>query len=91
MQTLATGLSVSTNADANCSLKRNDGDLGKYLLSNPSVINVHEDCRRQYLYVGVEEFKRPIDELDIQTSKNKFLRTSGSFDFSVSCVARLQP
>ena len=59
--------------------------MGKYLLCNPSVINVHEDCRRQYLYVGVEEFKRPIDELDIQTSKNKFLRTTGSSDLRNQC------
>ena len=71
-----------------CAAQHNDSELSKYLLSDPVVVNVHEGCRRHYLYIGNEHLKRnaTADEYDINTGKTKYMRSSvGTFNFKNHC------
>ena len=68
-----------------CCLQRSDSALCDYLLSNPSVINVHEDCRKQYQYIASGQVKRSGEEFQT-AGQLKYLRSSGAaFDWKNKC------
>ena len=74
-----------------CSSKRGDAELNKYLSSNPSVINVHENCRKGYLYISSDQLKRASDSNE-GTSAKKFLRSgSEKFEWKSTCFLCAKP
>ena len=71
-----------------CCFKRGDNGLGVYLASNPAVVNVHEDCRREYHYIASQQLKRCASANDVSDDgeKVKFLRSSvESFQWKQNC------
>ena len=71
-----------------CCLKCNHSELADYLLSNPSTVNVHECCRRQYLNDCYHQVKRPADDSVNSSAKSKFLRSATgapAFDWKTLC------
>ena len=72
-----------------CCVKRGDSELGMYLSSDPAVVNIHEDCRREYQYVAAQQLKRCASANDVTDDAGnvKFLRSSiESFEWKQNCV-----
>lgn len=69
-----------------CCSARGDGELFKYLSTNPTVVQVHQTCRRHYTYIPVDNLKRSFESDDYIAGPNKFLRSAGDpFDWRTNC------
>ena len=67
--------------------------LTAYLLSNPSVIRVHETCRKGFVYIPSDQVKRASDsDLNDGTNGNKFLCSySDKFEWKTNCFLCAKP
>jgi len=66
------------------SMKYNDKELHKYLLSKPSVVKVHNKCRNNY--TSKQKLERSSDQTYQEVVESKLLRSSAvTFDWKIHC------